>query len=268
MRSFLHKHVGLQFVASEAGDGKPVFFQHGLCGDANQPAEVFPSGIGWRRITLECRGHGRSESGPFEQFSIPTFADDVASLVEAQSSTPVVLGGISMGAAITLRLAVLRPDLVSALILARPAWIADAAPANMHAYALVGDLLCRYPLDEARIRFEASAIAHQLKVDAMDNLATLRTFFSREPISITRELLSRISMDGPGVSNAGIKSISVPTLVIGHSRDLAHPLAAAKALAAMIPRSKFVEIVPKVESREQYLDSFKSALSAFLKELQ
>jgi pimeloyl-ACP methyl ester carboxylesterase len=267
VRSFLHKNAGLQFVASETDEGRPMFFQHGLCGDGSQPAEVFPSGIGWRCFTLDCRGHGQSETGPFEEISIATFTDDVASFIESQSSTRVAVGGISMGAAIALRLAVLRPDLVSALVLARPAWITEDAPANMHAYAVVGDLLCRYPPNEARTQFEALGIAHQLKVSAPDNLASLRTFFSREPISRTQELLCRISADGPGISNTEIESISVPTLIIGHARDLAHPLSIAEALAAMIPSSKFVEIVPKAEDREQYRDSFKAALSTFLKEL-
>jgi pimeloyl-ACP methyl ester carboxylesterase len=266
MKSFLHKNAGLQFVASETDEGKLMVFQHGLCGDASQPAEVFPSGIGWRCLTLDCRGHGQSETGSFEQISIATFADDVASLIEAHSSTRIVVGGISMGAAIALRLAVVRPDLVSALVLARPAWTTEAAPANMHAYAVVGDLLCRYRPNQARTQFEASDIAHQLKVSAPDNLTSLRAFFSREPVSRTRELLCRISADGPGISRTETESISIPTLIIAHTRDLVHPLSTAKALTAMIPGSQFVEIVPKADNREQYRDSFRAALSTFLKE--
>jgi pimeloyl-ACP methyl ester carboxylesterase len=245
-----------------------MVFQHGLCGDAAQPMEVFPADIGWRCITLECRGHGQSEAGPPEHFSIATFAADVASLIEAQALAPVVLGGISMGAAIALRLAVLRPDLVSALVLARPAWICEPAPANMQPNAVVGDLLRRFPPDEAHAQFEALDLARQLQAEAPDNLASLRGFFSRQPISITHELLCRISADGPGVASSEIGSISVPTLIVGHARDLVHPLSIAQALAGLIPRANLIEITPKADSRERYRDDFREALSVFLKGLQ
>lgn len=244
-----------------------MVFQHGLCGDAAQPADVFPPDSGLRCITLECRGHGGSEAGPPEDFSIATFAADLASLIEARALPPVVLGGISMGAAIALRLAVLRPDLVCALVLARPAWTYEAAPVNMQPNAVVGELLRRFPPDEARARFEASELARQLEAEAPDNLASLRGFFSRQPISITRELLCRISADGPGVSSNEVGSIPVPALIIGHARDLVHPLSIAEALAALIPQAKLVEITAKADNLERYRDDFRGTLATFLKGL-
>ena len=45
------------------------------------------------------------------------------------------VGGISMGAAIALRIAALRPDLVSALVLARPAWLDANGPENIQPVA-------------------------------------------------------------------------------------------------------------------------------------
>jgi pimeloyl-ACP methyl ester carboxylesterase len=46
-------------VDDGGGPGTPVVFQHGLCGDARQTAEVFPPDPAFRRRTLACRGHGR-----------------------------------------------------------------------------------------------------------------------------------------------------------------------------------------------------------------
>ena len=245
-----------------------MLFQHGLCGDAAQPAEVFPFGQGWRCVTLECRGHGGSEAGPAEGFSFATFADDLVSLIEARGLAPVVVGGISMGAALALRLAVMRKDLVRALVLARPAWLDEVAPANMRPNALVGELLSVFPPAEARARFEESEVAKRLEVEAPDNLASLRGFFTREPIAFTRELLSRISADGPGVDAADIRKIAVPTLVIGHGRDAVHPLRMAEAFAAWIPNARLATISPKAKSRDRYRDDFRIALSNFLTELR
>jgi pimeloyl-ACP methyl ester carboxylesterase len=172
-----------------------------------------------------------------------------------------------MGAAIALRLAVVRPDLVAALVLARPAWTTAAAPSNMQPNALVGDLLFRYSPEEARDQFEISELVGTLKASAPDNLVSLRKFFSRQPHSVTRELLCRISADGPGVSKLEIEAIKVPTLIIGHARDFVHPLAMAKDLATMIPCATLVEITPKAENWERYRNDFKTALAAFLKGL-
>jgi pimeloyl-ACP methyl ester carboxylesterase len=216
---------------------------------------------------MESRGHGQSDAGSPEGFSIATFADDVASVIEAQELAPVVLSGISMGAAIALRLAVLRPELVRALVLARPAWIDENAPTNMQPYALVGDLLHRYPPDEARMRFEDSETARELGMEAPDNLSSLRSFFSRQPIATTRELLRRISADGPGTTRNQIAAIRVPTLVLGNARDCAHPLVMARELSAMIPQARMAEVTSKSESRERYRDDCRAALCTFLNEI-
>jgi pimeloyl-ACP methyl ester carboxylesterase len=251
----------------EAGEGPDFVFQHGLCGDAAQPAEVFPGDVPFRRVTLECRGHARSEAGDPAAFSIATFADDVAAMIDARGCGPVVLGGISMGAAIALRIAVKRPELVRALVLARPAWVTEAEPPNMRAYAVIGELLSRLPPDEALARFDHSEMARRLDTDGPDNLASLRGFFTREPIATTSALLTRIAADGPGVSASEVEGLRLPTLVIGQARDPLHPLAHAERLAAMISGAHFERITPKAESRERYAADFRAALRRFLMEL-
>ena len=61
-----------------------------------------------------------------------------------------------------------------------------------------------------------------------------------------------------------IRRIAVPTLVIGHGRDLAHPLAHAEALAALIPGARLRVITPKAEDRAAYVRDFRAALADFL----
>jgi pimeloyl-ACP methyl ester carboxylesterase len=259
---------GTAINVDAAGTGEPVIFLHGLCGDAGQTAEVFPVRPGLRRITLEARGHGASPAGDPAALSIATFADDVAAYIETELSAPVALGGISMGAAISLRLAVTRPDLVKALILARPAWVTAAAPETMAPNAEVGRLLKRMPAEAAKQAFLDSALGRRLAVDAPDNLASLTGFFSRQPLDVTAALLEAISADGPGVTESDVRQIAVPTLVIGHERDVIHPLAYARRLAEMIPGARLVQITPKVESRARYVEAFRQALDDFLKETE
>jgi pimeloyl-ACP methyl ester carboxylesterase len=257
---------GLRLAVSEFGEGPPVLFQHGLCGDAQQPVEIFPVESSHRCMTLECRGHGGSDAGPLDRLSIATFTDDIAAFLDARKLGPLLVGGTSMGAAVTLRLAVRRPDLVRGLVLARPAWTTQAAPANMRPNILVGELLERYSAVEARLLFEASDVAAQLARDAPDNLATMRGLFDRTPQAVTAALLTRISIDGPGVSEDEIRALKIPALVIGHGRDSIHPLEHARTLAALLPHARFVEITPKAENRARYRADFRAALQAFFTE--
>ncbi len=264
MTKFVRDGVALN---ADGFDGPgAIIFQHGLCGDARQPADVFPVAFADRRLTLECRGHGGSEAGDPAAFSIATFADDLAALIEAKAIGPCIVGGISMGAAIALRLAVTRPDLVRALVLARPAWVTDAAPPNMAPNLLVGDLLAQHPAAEARDMFERTDIVARLTAEAPDNLASLRGFFDRAPQTVTAELLRRISADGPGVDRDQVSGIAMPTLVIGHGRDAVHPLAHAEALAELIPGAWLDIIPPKADDPDGYRAGFRAALDQFLQE--
>jgi pimeloyl-ACP methyl ester carboxylesterase len=254
-------------VDDRGGSGMPVVFQHGLCGDSSQTREAFPGLDRFRRITLECRGHGRSEAGDLKLLSISTFTDDVAALIECVGAGPIVAGGISMGAAICLRLAVKRPDLVRALILVRPAWITAAAPANMEPNAKVGSLIAEYSPGDARKIFTQSELAMHLSQVAPDNLESLKGFFGREPREVTAALLKQISNDGPGTTDAEVQALAVPALVIGHERDYIHPHSHAKALADLLPNSNLTAITPKATSKELYLFDLHNAITAFLEGL-
>ncbi|MFL5015829.1 MAG: alpha/beta fold hydrolase [Rhizobium sp.] len=250
-----------------AGEGASIIFQHGLCGDAAQTDEVFPLDAGFRRVTIEARGHGHSQAGNLEQLSIATFCDDIAAYMEKNLMPPIVIGGISMGAVIALRLAVKRPDLVKALIIARPAWLTASAPENMSPNAEVGHLLKTLPQGEAKTAFLAGPVGVRLAAEAPDNLASLVGFFSRTPLDVTAELLTRISNDGPGVTDEEVRNLTVPTLIIGHDRDSIHPLSLARALAERIAGACLVQITSKTESRRQYVADFRLAMGNFLKEL-
>lgn len=249
----------------DSGTGFPVVFQHGLGGDNGQIIENFPDGPEYRRLTLECRAQGRSTPGSVRPFSIAMFADDVLAACDAQGIDRFLIGGISMGAAIALHIAVRHPDRVAGLVLARPAWLFDAAPDNMRPYGDVAALMREHPRDAARAAFAQSETAEMLRRDAPDNLASLLKFFDRPDLAVTADLLGEIAADGPGVTEVEVAALKVPTLVIGHGVDNAHPLAYAKRLAATIPCAHLVEIAPKATDKPRHIAEFRSALDAFLR---
>jgi pimeloyl-ACP methyl ester carboxylesterase len=245
-------------VLSQRGEGRPVQFQHGLGGDHAQCFESFPDLPGWRLATLDCRGHGLSP--PEGPFSIAQFAEDVAQVTPAGA----VIGGISMGAAIALRLAALGPGRYGALILVRPAWLFDAAPDNL---APVAEAAALIAAGEPWETFASRPAHARLAALAPDNLVSLRGFFERRPGAATARLLAAIAADGPGISARQVAAIRLPALVCGSAEDEIHPLAHAQTLARLIPGARLVILPPKGRDKAAHLAALRAAIAAFLKGL-
>lgn len=258
-------HRGLRLAVHAGGSSGPAMvFQHGLCGDAKQVAEAMQGITPQRWTCLECAGHGASDMDAAP--SIAGFATDVAALIETLPG-PVVLGGISMGAAIATRLAVTRPDLVRALVLVRPAWATDANPANMAPNAEVGALLDRLPADDARALFAASPTAQHLASTAPDNLTSLMGFFSRHPQEGTARLLTAISADGPGIAPDDLRALRLPTLICATSEDSIHPSPLAQTLADLIPQARLCHLPPKGRDKPAHLAALAAAMTRFIQEI-
>ncbi|AID28581.1 pimeloyl-ACP methyl ester carboxylesterase [Mesorhizobium sp. USDA 4775] len=249
----------------DTGQGRlPVVFQHGLGGDANQVAQNFPDQPSYRRLTVECRAQGASSAGSRRPFSITMFADDVLAAADAAGLDRFVAGGISMGAAIALRLAARHPDRVLGLVLVRPAWAFDAAPCNMRPYVEVAELIRRLPLAEAHDAFASSATSARFRAEAPDNLASLLGFFARENATTFAEVMQEIANDGPGVTQAAAARLAIPSLVIGSGIDLVHPLATARELGETIPDAAFVQVTPKAADKDRHFAEIHAAIGGFL----
>ncbi len=261
MSFHIFKHDGLVFRGRDTGQGPALLFQHGLSGAEAQVADISPS-TGFRRLTLECRAHGPSQAGPFESMTILQFAEDVLAFADTRGIDKFVMGGISMGAAIALRIAVIAPKRVSALVLARPAWNWQAAPDNMQVFQEIADFVEKAD----RVGFSKSAITKKFAKHAPDNLASFNKLFDRADLPTTAELLRRIAASGPDVTKAQVKAIKIPTLVLGNKRDLVHPMAQAETLATTIPKAKLLELAPKATKRDLHLKQFREALNDFLKQ--
>jgi pimeloyl-ACP methyl ester carboxylesterase len=247
----------------DEGEGMPVLWQHGLGATQAQVAEVFPEHSQLRRITMECRGHGDSELGAPENLSIQQFADDALVLLDHLGVRRAVVGGISLGAAIALRLAVRFPERVSAQIIARPAWISEAAPERLRIYSDVAELLAKYGSEQGLERLQVTERYRLVMRESPDNAASMRSFFQREPES-TVELLSRIPAQAPGVTREQMSRLTQPTLVIANEGDYVHSIAMANEVAELIPGATLKIIPSKNSSRDAYVAAFKGALDEFL----
>ncbi|MQA89876.1 MAG: alpha/beta fold hydrolase [Gemmatimonas sp.] len=89
---------GAEIYYKDWGSGPPVVFSHGwpLNGDAFEDQMFFLASHGYRCIAHDRRGHGRS-SQPWAGNDMDTYADDLATLIEALDLSNAVLAGHSTG---------------------------------------------------------------------------------------------------------------------------------------------------------------------------
>jgi hypothetical protein len=125
-------------------------------------------------------------------------------------------------------------------------------------------LLQNVGAEQGAAKFGVSQALAEVEAVSPDNAQSLRWFFNRPRSDSTVALLSRIPLDGPGVSVEAIRSLDVPTLVIGNDRDYVHPLATARMLSELIPAAQFREITGKSTSKERYVAEFCVAMATFL----
>jgi pimeloyl-ACP methyl ester carboxylesterase len=101
-------------------DAEPALYVHGLGGSSQNWTDL--AGLLAHRLdgqALDLPGFGHSEPG--RRYTVPAFADRVVRLIEHAERGPVHLVGNSLGGAISVRVAALRPDLVRTLTLISPA---------------------------------------------------------------------------------------------------------------------------------------------------
>jgi pimeloyl-ACP methyl ester carboxylesterase len=122
------------------GEGPPLVLVHGLSGAAVNFTLIAPLLAERRRVLVpDLPGHGRSE--PLEHVDgLTTYAEHVAAVADAEDLLPAAVVGYSMGGVVALRLAVARPDDVTALALVAAAGIVSATRRAEIWFAVTGAL--------------------------------------------------------------------------------------------------------------------------------
>jgi len=223
MALFLN-HEGLSFHYQDTGFGTPFFFQHGLGGDVNQPFSLFRPPPGIRLIAFDARGHGETRPlGPPEKINLASFAGDLLDLLDHLQLPRAIVGGISMGAAITLNFTLRFPGRVLGLVLLRPAWLDRPFPENVAIFSEIARLIREHGAKQGKEIFQQSLVYQKLRAEFPDTANSLSTQFDHPRAEETVAKLERIPNDAPVDSLEELSGIRSPTLVLANKQDPIHP---------------------------------------------
>jgi pimeloyl-ACP methyl ester carboxylesterase len=259
------EHDGIQFHYRDSGSGVPFIFQHGLGADVNQTFELFRPPPGIRLLAFDCRGHGETRPlGPEDKVTVEQFTEDLEAFLAHLKIDRAAIGGISMGAAISLRFALLHPQRCIGLVLSRPAWLDESRADNMQVFSTLAQFIRKYGAWEGAKRYqETPAFQGVLKLSP-DNANSLLSQFAHPRAEETVAKLERIPTYVPQHKRAEWRKIAVPTLVIVNRQDEIHPFEFGEVLAREIPNATLVEVAPKSVSKEQHGIDVQNALGKFL----
>ena len=145
-----------------AGAGEPLVLVHGLGGAAANWLALAPLLLPGRRLIVpELPGHGGSSPLPAAP-SLSPYADRLGLLLEHEGATPAAVVGHSLGGAVALRLALRRPEAVSALVLAAAAGISSTTRSARYALTVTGILKPGRKIAPHRRRVARSAVLKRL----------------------------------------------------------------------------------------------------------
>lgn len=244
-----------------APGAQPALYVHGLGGSSQNwtdLADLLAHRLAGQAIDLP--GFGRSD--PAERYTVAAFADRVIRWIEYADRGPVHLFGNSLGGAISVRVAAVRPDLVRTLTLISPALpFLDPRRSVQARYLpllavpradrLAARRLARMDPEElARMVLHACfADPQRLPLQRLaeaEEEAKLRTTVPHHSVAYVRTMRGlvgtflRAYLPGSNSLWRIARGVTAPTLVIGGRQDQLVDVRVATRTAQAIPDSRLV----------------------------
>jgi pimeloyl-ACP methyl ester carboxylesterase len=234
--SFLYR--GHRIVYDVHGEGdRTLVLIHGLLMNRRMYQRLAPemASRGNRVITVDLLGHGDSDQPEdMRIYSMSSFASQAAALVEHLGLRAPVVGGTSLGANVTLELAVHHPESAGGLFIEMPV-LEDAllGAALIFTPMLLGLRLGRPVLTAVSQALQRVPRTHYLFDILLD-------WLRRDP-DTSRAVLEGVLYAGAAPPTEERRQIEIPALVIGHPNDPLHPFSDAGMLVEEMPKARLVD---------------------------
>ena len=144
---------------------------HGLGGDSSQPLSLVGPALpaDARVLAPNIRAHGDSPliGGPAD-YSFAAITRELLATVRETGfdDEPLTIIGISLGAALSLRLACSSVLAIERLVLLRPAFTDQPIPPNLAVFPVIAELLHRHPPDRAEAAFRRTGLYRSLREES------------------------------------------------------------------------------------------------------
>jgi pimeloyl-ACP methyl ester carboxylesterase len=243
------ERIGQFFVELESGRDRLEYTEYGS-GDAwvvllhgqlmprrmHAPLARALAAEGLHVVTLDLLGHGRSDrpADPLV-YSMTTWAEQVVALLDHLGADQAVIGGTSLGANVSLEVAVTAPERVRGLIVEMPV-LNNAIEAGIIVFAPLMFAARFLPWTVTALRMVTRPVPRGL-VPFWAGIA-LDTCDQR-PGSVAA-VVHGIFFGRVAPSSRERRAIAAPAIVVGHPADPIHPAADAAMLADEMPRARFV----------------------------
>jgi pimeloyl-ACP methyl ester carboxylesterase len=188
-------------------------------------------------VTLDLLGHGRSDrpEDP-KEYSMTAWGEQVVALLDHVGAERAVVGGTSLGANVSLEVAVLAPSRVQGLLLEMPV-LDNAVEAGILAFAPLLMLARFFPPTIRSVAASARLVPRRLLpfwgeivLDTLD----------QRPRSMAA-VIHGIFFGRVAPSSRSRRGITAPALVIGHPRDPIHLDVDARMVAEEMPNARYVQ---------------------------
>jgi pimeloyl-ACP methyl ester carboxylesterase len=219
---------GASLYYEELGDGAPLVLIHGGLSSGAQWQPVVPDlAAGFRVITADSRGHGRS-TNPAGELSYARIADDIAALIGALGLERPLVGGWSDGGQVALELGVRHPEAAGALIVGAAYPDFEAGGVREAHRALLGADETGVP-DAVHLDAQLGEFAGEIK--------SLHPGGTEQWQRLVRET-APMWLDYEGLAPDELQTIQTPVLVLAGDRDELIPLDLSVSLYRALPNAE------------------------------
>jgi pimeloyl-ACP methyl ester carboxylesterase len=244
------------------GEGERVIvLVHGLLMNRRMFERLGPAlaGRGTRAICVDLLGHGRSDRPEdLRLYSMPLFARQIVGLLDHLGLDSAVIGGTSLGANVSLQLAVHHPDRARGLFLEMP--VLDNALSAVAATFTPLMLGLRF----GRPGFELlSRVTSALP--RTNYLVDIGLDWVRQRPGPSLAVLEGLLLGETAPHRQERRRIETQTLVVGHPRDPLHPFSDSGMLVEELPNARLVEANSLLEWRTSP-ERLDAELAAFVEE--
>jgi pimeloyl-ACP methyl ester carboxylesterase len=243
--SFVHAGHRLAYEVHGEGD-RLVVYMHGLLLDAglNRGIARALAENGNRVVLLDLLGHGRSDKPDHAaEYRMDLYVEQVFALLDELGAHDAVLGGLSLGANVSLLAAARSPERVRGLILEMP--VLERATPSIALTFVPLLLALHYARTPAGF---LTGLVRGLPRSGFGPLDSVLDAASLEPEQMAA-VLHGVLLGPVAPTLEERHATAAPALVLGHRADLLHPFSDAANLARQLTNARLVHARSPVELR-------------------